>query len=336
MLVHAILLFALVSLLFYLILGGADYGAGILELFKAPTHRLDQTKAIEKAIGPVWEANHIWLIILVVILFTAFPSVYSTMSVALHIPLVCALLGIVLRGTAFTFRHYDAYRDESQKLYTFVFVTASLITPFWLGVIAGGMILGEIDLDSTDFFEACIRPWLSPFCVSLGFFTCALFAFVASVFLSGEPISRPVRNIFVRRAHFSALVMVLLGLVVFVSAESTGLALFTRFLSQPVCISAVVLASLALALLHVALKRERWGLSRFLAGAVVGLILIGWFGMSYPNVLALKHSNVDFFSVASPPETLRLLLIALVMGFVLVIPALVYLLIVFKASRSAK
>src|SRR5262245_34373653 len=120
MLVHAILLFAYFALLFYLLFGGADYGAGILELFKGSTLREEQTKTINSAVGPVWEANHIWLIILVVILFSAFPGVYSTMSIALHIPLVFALIGIVMRGCAFTFRHYDAYKDDTQKLYTFI------------------------------------------------------------------------------------------------------------------------------------------------------------------------------------------------------------------------
>ena len=89
------------------------------------------------AIGPVWEANHMWLIIAIVILFVGFPFIYATMSVSLHIPLTAMLLGIIARGTAFTFRHYDAVVDDMQVIYRRIFMYASCITPLFLGIIAG-------------------------------------------------------------------------------------------------------------------------------------------------------------------------------------------------------
>src|SRR4029453_6983829 len=94
------------SFLLYALLGGADFGAGIVEAFAGRRGEL----TISKAIAPVWEANHVWLILAVVILFTGFPAVYASLSWVLHIPLMIVLLGIIMRGTAFTFRHYDVHQ----------------------------------------------------------------------------------------------------------------------------------------------------------------------------------------------------------------------------------
>ena len=106
-----------ISLLLYVLLGGADFGGGILEL-------LTKGKAsgiVSKAIAPVWEANHMWLILVVVILFVGFPDVYTTILTALHIPVLLTLIGIILRGSAFTFRHYDI-EEESAQSHLFVHI----------------------------------------------------------------------------------------------------------------------------------------------------------------------------------------------------------------------
>ena len=100
-----------VSFILYTLLGGADFGAGIIETFAG--RKGEQT--VSRAIAPVWEANHVWLILAVVILFTAFPVVYASLSLVLHIPLMLVLIGIILRGTAFTFRHYDVIDDKSHR-----------------------------------------------------------------------------------------------------------------------------------------------------------------------------------------------------------------------------
>src|ERR1700709_2146601 len=138
------------------------------------------------AIGPVWEANHMWLIIAIVILFVGFPGIYATMSIHLHIPLVVMLLGIMARGTAFAFRNYDAVVDNMQKVYNRIFVYSSFITPLFLGIIAGSTVSGQIDLHATTFVSAYIDSWLNWFSVSIGFFTVSLCGFIAAVFLIGE------------------------------------------------------------------------------------------------------------------------------------------------------
>src|SRR3954464_9177810 len=124
-----------VSFLLYTLLGGADFGAGIVEFFASR----EEEVTISKAMAPVWEANHVWLILAVVILFTGFPAVYSSLSLVLHIPLMLALLGIIARGTAFTFRHYDVGKESSHRRYSFLFKLSSFLTPMFLGVTLGAM-----------------------------------------------------------------------------------------------------------------------------------------------------------------------------------------------------
>ncbi|GGF27609.1 cytochrome d ubiquinol oxidase subunit II [Hymenobacter cavernae] len=133
---YVVITYLCLSILLYLLLGGADFGAGIMELFTSGKNRRAARHTMSHAIGPIWEANHMWLIIAVVILFVGFPRIYSVMSVSLHIPLLVMLLGIIARGTAFVFRHYDAVKDQMQMVYNRVFVLSSAITPFFLGVIA--------------------------------------------------------------------------------------------------------------------------------------------------------------------------------------------------------
>jgi cytochrome bd-type quinol oxidase subunit 2 len=130
---------------------GADFGAGIVELFTNKKARHKTQEIMYESIAPVWEANHMWLIIAIVILFVGFPEIYTTMSTYLHIPLVLMLVGIIARGTAFTFRHYDAVKDNWQVLYTQIFYYASLLTPFFLGLIAAATVSHSINPDAVGF-----------------------------------------------------------------------------------------------------------------------------------------------------------------------------------------
>src|SRR5450756_472693 len=126
---YIVIAYLWLAVLLYLLMGGADFGAGIIELFTSDKNKVKTRRTMYKAIGPIWEANHMWLIITIVILFVGFPAIYTTMSIHLHIPLVIMLLGIIARGTAFTFRNYDAVLDDMQVIYSRIFVYASVITP---------------------------------------------------------------------------------------------------------------------------------------------------------------------------------------------------------------
>jgi len=326
---YVVTVFLALSLLAYALLGGADFGAGIIEIFSGKVTK----KTITHAIAPVWEANHMWLILMVVILFVGFPLIYSQMSLYLHIPLLILLVGIILRGSAFTFRHYDAVIDKSQDHYTFIFKLSSVISPLFLGIITGAMILGKINPDPDSFYEGFIQPWLNSFCLMLGIFTCCLFAFLAAVYLIGEAENTFIRNRFLKFARNANIATVVSGALVFVFAELNGLPLVRMFLDNPGALTAVILATLSLPLLWWSLVQSQIVLPRILAGFQTMMILGAWFWDQYPAVL--RYSTGDYLSLfnsAAPEATMQQLSLALLIGSLLILPALFFLMKTFKGN----
>ena len=172
-----------IAILLYVLLGGADFGAGIVEWITGKKG----IKTISQAIAPVWEANHIWIILAVVILFNGFPLVYTRITTYLHIPLLIILIGIIIRGSAFTFRYYDAPQEKGNQYYSFLFRFSSLLTPFFLGIVLGAVMLGKIpDSAEGTFYNVFMAPWLNGFSFATGLFLTLLFGWIASVYLIGE------------------------------------------------------------------------------------------------------------------------------------------------------
>src|SRR5471030_1269339 len=147
----------------YVVLGGADYGGGVWDLLATGRTATTQRATIARAIAPVWEANHVWLIIVVTILFSAFPPAFARLSIALHIPLALVLLGIVLRGSAFIFRAYGPMSQRDKRGLEWVFAAASTITPLLLGMVVGAVTEGRVVDPSAPFLEIYVEPWLTPF-----------------------------------------------------------------------------------------------------------------------------------------------------------------------------
>lgn len=334
--------FLVLSLLAYCLFGGADFGAGILELFligKPKRHALRHV--IDGALGPVWEANHIWLILIVVILFTGFPAVYGTVSVSLHIPLTAMLMGVIARGCSFTFRHYDAVKGRSQRLYTAFFVYSSLWTPFCLGVVAGALVPGGVGAndaglrgaEALGYYAGYVRPWLRPFPIALGIFTDALFALLAAVYLVGEASSGDVRRAFANMARVASLVSVGAGALVFAAARLEGIALDAHFLRLGFSAACMALATLALPAMWWALAREKTWTLRALAGLQVALVLAGWLRVQFPVLVhRADGGDLTFFNAHAAAPALFQLGVALIAGSCLILPALFYLLRVFKSE----
>lgn len=321
------------SLLLYCLMAGADFGAGVLEVFMGRENRRAQRRIIDKALGPVWEANHIWLILIVVILFMGFPAVYARVSINLHLPLTAMLLGIIARGCAFTYRHYDAVKGRSQRSYTLFFVYSSIWTPFCLGVVTGALVPGGIDPAATGYLEGYVWPWLRPFPMALGVFTVCLFAFLAAVYLIGESPAGPIRNQFTRRATVASAVTVASGALVFSAAEWDGVNLAARFLASGPASACMVAATVSVPALWIALGREKGWTARILAGAQVTLILSAWFAVQFPVLVELRGDrDLTFFNSHAPPATLFHLGAALMAGAVLILPSLYYLLRIFKSE----
>src|SRR5713226_8815419 len=151
------------ALIIYALLGGADYGGGVWDLFAFGKRAPAQRALIANAIGPVWEANHVWLILVIVVLFTAFPPAFAAISTALNIPLTLLLIGIVLRGTTFTFRAHDVQRDDVQRRWSLVFSIASIITPILLGLTLGAIASGTIRIANSIVSALFLKSWLAPF-----------------------------------------------------------------------------------------------------------------------------------------------------------------------------
>ncbi|HSL55723.1 MAG TPA: cytochrome d ubiquinol oxidase subunit II [Pyrinomonadaceae bacterium] len=316
------------SLVLYALLGGADYGGGVWDLFAFGRRAREQRALIAEAISPVWEANHVWLILLVVILFTAFPPAFAAIATALHIPLTLLLIGIVLRGTAFTFRTYDVQRDDVQRRWSLVFSIASIITPVLLGTILGAIASGTIRVENGAVTSGFVSSWLAPFPLAVGFFALALFAFLAAVYLTLETRERDLQEDFRRRALVSGLIVGLLALTVFVLAREgaptvrAGISRTWWALILHICTGLFATSA------FYALWTRRYRLARVCAAAQVTMILLGWAFAQYPHIV---EPNITIFSAAAPRVTLQLLLGALAAGVILLFPSYYYLFRIFKS-----
>lgn len=319
------------ALVLYALLGGADYGGGVWDLFAFGRRSREQRALISDAISPVWEANHVWLILVIVILFTAFPPAFAAIATALHIPITLLLIGIVLRGTAFTFRTYDVQRDDVQRRWSLLFSIASIITPILLGTILGAIASGTIRVENGAVTNGFFDSWLAPFPFAVGFFALALFAFLAAVYLTLETRERELQEDFRRRALVSGVVVGLLALTVFVLAQTgaptvrAGISRTWWALILHVCTGLFATGA------FYALWTRRYQLARICAAAQVTMILLGWALAQYPH---LVEPNITIFSAAAPQITLQLLLAALVAGVILLFPSYYYLFRIFKSSAA--
>jgi len=323
-----------ISLLLYVLLGGADFGGGIIELFS----RGKAAKIVSRAIAPVWEANHVWLILVIVILFVGFPSVYSTVMTALHIPVLLALIGIVFRGSAFTFRHYDIEEERTNAIYSAIFRYSSLFTTFFLGVSMGGIILGDITRDlSKGFYMVYINPWFNLFSFSLGMFLVIMFAFLANIYTLGEIDDEADIKRFGRLAKYLITAMVIAGGMVFTAAEIEGHPLFREFIQSPASIVSVVLATLALPLLWINLESRKQNLVRFIAGFQTTMIVAGWFAIQFPILVKINDGqDITLQNSSAPEQTQYYMLIALVVGVLIIFPSIGYLYKVFKFNKTTE
>ena len=326
-----VLFFLGLSAFLYCLLGGADFGIGVHELFIKPENKRKHEDIVKEAIGPVWEANHMWLIIVVVVLFVGFPKLYTEISIHLHIPIMLMLMGIIMRGCAFTFRHYDSIEDGSRKYYSLVFSISSILTPIMLGVIVGSLMLGRIQTQPTTYFETYVAPWANLYSFSVGFFVLSVFAFIASIFMVGETTIGQFKDNYIKRGKVSHSIMIIVGAFVFLSAEIDGVHLISQFMAHPVALTAFLLASISHIFLWKLFKvKQAWGL-RFLTGFQLLMILTAWMAVNYPNIIA--YADGTFLSLVipmAPPKTLFALGMALIIGAAFFLPVLGYLFFIFK------
>lgn len=317
-----------VALTAYVLLAGGDFGGGVWDLLASGPRKREQRNLVAHAIGPIWEANHVWLILVLVLLFVGFPKAFSTLSIVLHIPLTLMLVGIVLRGSAFTFRAYEIEPDAAQRHWGLLFSGASVVTPVLLGICVGAVADGAVGrADGATFAARYVDPWLAPFPVAVGVLTLVLFAFLAAVYCTVVADDWDLAEDFRRRALWSGVaVFAAAGVALAVSSREAP-DLLRGVLLRPLAIPLQLATALAALTALGALWVRRYPLARAAAAAQVVLILWGWMAAQYPYVVP---PQLPYWVGTAPDITLQLLLGALGLGAFVLLPSLWYLFRVFK------
>jgi cytochrome d ubiquinol oxidase subunit II len=312
------------ALMAYTVTGGADYGGGVWDGLASGPRAKAQRDLIKHAIGPIWEANHVWLIVVVVILFACFPLAWSAITTALFIPLVVMLVGVVLRGSAFVFRSNAGPYGDVGRQWNLVFSVASTVTPVMLGVSLAGVATGRIRVDvatarvTSGFFSAWWTPW--PWAV--GLMVLGLFAFLAAVYLCSETRDEALQEDFRARALASGVALGPLALGTLFFAQSQAPAFFQGLLSGWWAIPWQLLTgALAMGALGALLRRRYW-VARILAGAQ-GAMMVGGFALGMrPHVVI---PDVPLGVGMAPQGVQSAVMWVLLVGTPVLVPAFLYL-----------
>lgn len=326
--IYVVLLFLFIGLLFYLVFGGADFGVGVLELFSSKKNRALNKHTIYRVIGPVWEANHVWLILVLVILWVGFPGFYSIAVIQLHLPLTLLLLGIVFRGSAFIFRHYDAMKDESQVIYDRVFEYASLFCTLLIGIIAGAVVSGKLveptQIEQLDFYTVYMASWLNPFSLAMGVFFTGISAYLSATYLIGESKGKQT-NYFRKKMLWANILTVSAGALVFVFALIGDVPFIWALLNNAWAILAVVLASALLIPIWRGIQTAEKIWIRVFVTLQVFLILFAYTVAAYPNIGFIGNQGINILEAQSDPAVIQNLGIMLIIGGIIILPGIYHL-----------
>jgi len=321
--VLAVLFLALTA---YALLGGADFGGGFWDLFAGSGPRaMARRGLIEHTLGPVWEANHVWLIFVLVLLWSGFPPVFAAVASTAYVPLTLAALGIIGRGAGFAFRKVSTEYGH-QRLYGAAFAFSSVATPFFLGTVAGGIASGRIPPGIAG--GNVLTSWLNPTSVVTGAIAVGASAYLAAVFLTNDaqrhaPDLLPDFRRYATGAGIAVGVLAAIGLLVVRLDSPTLSAALWR---GPAL--AVILVSIASGLASLALiYAGRYVAVRVTAGLAAAAVLWAWGVAQYP-VLLLPDATVE--TVAAHPAVLYALLGSTVVGAAILLPSLWWLFALFQ------
>jgi cytochrome d ubiquinol oxidase subunit II len=321
----------LLAVVCYGVLGGADFGTGLWDLTAGGAERGARARAlIDHAIGPVWEANHTWLIFCLVLLWSGFPTAFSAIMTTLYVPIGIAAFGIVLRGSGFAFRKVSM-RTAEQRLNGIAFASSSVITPFCFGAVAGGIASGRVP---TAGHGDPMTSWLNPTSVVGGILAVLTCGYLAAVFLtaeahrSGEPdLERWSRH----RALASAVATGAVALAGPFVLHSDAHRLYAHLVDRGWPLVALsVLAGLGA--LYTTLRPGRISPAavRPLGALAVAAVLAGWGTAQYPYLLG-THLELD--AAAAPHATMVALVVVAALALVTVVPSLVWLLVLTHRGR---
>jgi len=313
----------------YVLLAGADFGAGIWDLLagsgRAGRRRRD---LIEHVIGPIWEANHVWLIFAIVIAWTAFPAAFASAAATLIIPLTLAAVGIIFRGSAFVFRK-SLPGEATERLFGILFAASSLLTPFFLGTVAGALASGRIPYGR---LGDIVDSWLNPTSLFSGVLAVLICAYLAAVYLTGDARragSHELAEDFRARALVTGVLTggLAIGGLAVIAADANELFIGLTRVALPVAAASVAAGVLSLALL----AARRYTVVRVTAAGAVTMLLVAWAAAQSPYVL---ERGVTVEEAAASDAVLTAMLISLSVGAVLLVPSLVWLYVLFQREQA--
>lgn len=303
----------------YAVFGGADFGAGVVSLISRRDRELGPRlrNRIGHSLGPVWEANHVWLIFCLVVLWTAFPDAFAAIMESLYLPLALAALGIVLRGSGFAFGH--AFTGRAHERADLVFSCASVMTPFFMGCVVGAIASGEVVPGAT---PGPFTAWVDPLPLMIGVLFVVSSSYLASVFLvadAGRAGEAEERDWFRRTAIVLGVIAGGLAAVGLFVLRADARYVFDGLTGEglPLLIASVLLGGLALG----ALVTNRSGSRPLAVGAVVAVIW-GWGVGQHPYLLP---QSLTISAGAGAEQTLTAVIIVFICALLIVGPALVYL-----------
>ncbi len=322
----AVILF--VGVIAYAVLGGADFGSGVWDLTAGDAERGGRLRrVIDHAIGPVWEANHVWLIFVLVVMWTGFPDAFAALMRTLAIPFWLAALGIVLRGAGFAFRKFAPDLRFAQ-ISGVVFAASSLVTPFFLGTIAGAVASGRVPIDGTgDIWTS----WLNPSGLLGGVMAVLTCTFLAGVFLAADAHGLGQDELADQLRNRSLVVGAVTGAVALVGIIplSTDAERLVNGLTGRGAALIVVSAIAGTGTLWL-LRTSELRLARISAVVAVASVVAGWGVAQYPWLLV---DEVEIADAAATSAVLTGLVIAFGVAVVLVVPPLVYLFVLADTNR---
>jgi cytochrome bd ubiquinol oxidase subunit II len=312
----------------YAVFGGADFGAGFWDLVAGgPTTGERPRGLIDHSIAPVWEANHVWLIFIFVVLWTGFPEAYASITLTVFVPLAIAALGIVLRGSSFAFRK-TLFRTRDRRNFGAAFALSSVIVPYCMGAVAGAIASGRIPAGGVA--GDPVDSWINPTSVLGGLLAVIVCAYLAAVYLVWD--SRRIGDAemaayFRRRAIGAAVVAGVAALVGIFVLRADARYVFDGLTSRalPFVILSAVCGVVSLVLLVRGAARG----ARLLAVAAVASLVVSWGVAQWPYILptSLKVSDA-----AAPSGTLATLVVATVLLVLIVVPGFTLLYVLDRKS----
>jgi cytochrome d ubiquinol oxidase subunit II len=316
--VAGVLLLAVVA---YAVFGGADFGAGFWDLTAGGAERGEHPRdTIEHSIGPVWEANHVWLIFIFVILWTSFPEAYASITLTLFVPLTIAALGIVLRGASFAFRK-SVVSLRYRRAFGAAFAASSVLVPYCMGAIAGGIASGRVPAGGVA--GDPVRSWINPSSIYGGVLAVAAVAYLAAVYLVWDARrldDSEMVEYFRRRAVVAAAVVGVIGVVGTFGLRADASYLFQGLTSR--ALPLVILSVLCGVSAIVLLVRNAHRGARLVAVIAVASAIVAWGVAQWPYVLP---ETLTFSAAAAPSGTLAAVLVVVVLAAVIVVPGFVLL-----------